>query len=312
VKGGVDTLYYNLELFGESVCNIRNNVGFTQKYVSELTTINIDTLRKIENGKITPQHSTLEILSPILKVDLNQLLLNFRFPDYANFNEVISRIDLKLESGEFDQLQDELPFLSTILNDKNVTTYVSKLIKQYYSFVESVILKTNDNNYSECLTKLVESIKVTSPNFDLLTYANYVYNNMEIRILMNLALILNLIESNYKGLEILLFCLNSINDDQIEFKIKILYNLAYTYHKLDLSEKALYYSNIGIDTCVANKSLSCLALLQTRKGIAEYHLDIEDYKNSLIKAIAILDITGQTKLKDMLIRSWKNNYNIVI
>lgn len=305
-------MYYNLELFGESVRNIRNNVGFTQKYVSELSTINIDTLRKIENGKVTPQHSTLEILSPILKVDLNQLLLNFRFPDYDNFNEVINRIDLKLESGEFDQLQNELPFLNAILNEKDVTTFVSKLIKQYYLFVESVILKTNDNNYSECLTKLVESIKVTSPDFNLLTYANSVYNNMEIRILMNLALILNLLESNDKGLEILLFCLDAINDDQIEFKIKILYNLAYNYHKLDLSEEALYYSNIGIDTCIANKSLSCLALLQTRKGIAEYYLNIEDYKDSLIKAITILDITGQANLKDLLIASWKNNYNIDI
>lgn len=305
-------MYYNLELFGESVCNIRKNVGITQKYISELTTINKDTLRKIENGKVTPQHNTLEILSPILKVDLNQLLLNFRFFDYANFNEVISRIDLKLESGEFDQLQYELPFLNSILNDKCITDYVSKLIKQYYYFIESVILKNIDNNYTECLNKLIESIKITSPDFNLLTYASSVYNNMEVRILMNLALILNHIESNDKGLEILLFCLNAINDDQIELKIKILYNLAYNYHKLDLNEEALYYSNIGIDICISNKSLSCLALLQTRKGIAEYYLNIEDYKNSLIKAITLLEVTGQTRLKDLLLTSWKNNYNIDI
>lgn len=79
-----------------------------------------------------------------------------------------------------------------------------------------------------------------------------------------------------------------------------------------IPKKALYYSDIGIETCVSSSSLHGLALLYTRKGIAESHLGYENYKRSLAKAINLHDMTGQDKLKDMLIKSCKKNYNIDI
>lgn len=60
-------MYYDLELFGKSVCNIRNTLGYTQKDVSELTTITTETMRKIENGKVIPTQITLELLTSALK-----------------------------------------------------------------------------------------------------------------------------------------------------------------------------------------------------------------------------------------------------
>lgn len=305
-------MYYNLKLFGKELCRIRNNLSFTQKYLSDFTNIHIDTIRRIESGKTTPNRDTLELLSIPLKADLNKLLLNYRLTNYSEFNELQNSIERKLEDGNYEHLQDELSKLHIILTNKKMDTYFLIWLKQLYLLIESVLLKINDKNYDESLIKLIEAIRITTPKFNLNNYNKFVYNNLEIRILMNIALILSQIESKHKCLEILLFCLNALDADETEFRIKILFNLSYTCHRLDLHEKALYYSDIGIDTCISSNSLHGLALLYTRKGIAEYHLKYEDYKRSLTRAINLHDITGQDILKNILIKSCKNNYNIDI
>lgn len=305
-------MYYNLKLFGKELCRIRNNLNFTQKGLSSYTGIHLDTIRRIETGKTNPNHDTLELLAIPLKVDLNQLLLNYRLTNYREFNKLQSIIERKLEDGNYEFLQDELDKLHTVLANKSMDTYLLRWLKQLYLLVESVILNINDKNYNESLIKLIEAIKITTPKFNLNNYHKFVYNTLEIRILMNIALLLSKIESKDKCLEILLFCLDALDVDEIEFRIKILFNLSYTYHRLDLHEKSLYYSDIGITTCISSNSLHGLALLYTRKGIAEYHLNYEDYEKSLTRAINLHDITGQDILKNILIKSCKNNYNIDI
>lgn len=283
---------YDLELFGKAVCKIRKNLGYTQKYLSELTTINIETMRKIENGKVTPNHNTLELLSHALKVDLNKLILKYRITNDFHLNDLKTRIEFKIEGGHYEQLQEELYSLNRIIDNENRNTFAFKLIKQLSLLVEAVIIKINSKDYNQSLVKLIDAMKVTTPAFDLLKYDKHVYSSMEIRILMNIALLLNQIETKDKSLEILLFCLYSLNSDEIDIKIKILYNLSYNYHRLDLHEKALYYANEGIRTCIDNNNLSCFALLYSRKGIAKYHLKDEDYKKTLLKAFTLFDIIG--------------------
>ena len=127
---------------------------------------------------------------------------------------------------------------------------------------------------------------------------------------MNIALVLNNIDSKSKCYEILKFCLSSIDSDESSFKIKILYNLAYTCYKLDLHKESLYYSELGITTCVISNSLSCLDLLYSRKGIAQYYLGYKNYRDTLTKAIFLYDITGKSDLKDMFITSCKKIHKI--
>lgn len=304
-------MYYNLDLFGKEVRRIRNSLGLTQKYISTSTNINIDTLRKIENGKVIPKQETLDLISVALKKDLNKLLLEYRLDDYKKFNELKSKIEVKLESGNFKDLEIELNQLNDILS-KDMNTYFYKLYKQLFLLIESVILKINHNDYKNALSKLVDSMQITTPDFSLSNYNDFVYNNMEIRILMNIALLLNKLVSKEKCLEMLLFCLNSLETEEIELRIKICYNLSYTYHRLNLNEQVLHYSSLGIDTCVKSNSLSCLGLLHYRKAIAEYHLEKDNYMNSLLKGISIFELTNQDDLKDMIVSSCEKFYNIEI
>ena len=54
-------MFYNLELFGENLKEIRKALKLNQKEISEATNINESTIRRIENGKVLPQLDTLEV-----------------------------------------------------------------------------------------------------------------------------------------------------------------------------------------------------------------------------------------------------------
>ncbi|WP_343231683.1 helix-turn-helix domain-containing protein [Tissierella simiarum] len=295
----MSVLYYNLDDFGKKVRIIRQRLNLTQKEVTLITGVNIDTLRKIENGKVIPKHETLDLMSLALKEDLNPLLLKYRIDNYSEFHEMKNKIEYKLESGNFNDLEVELVNFKKLL-DCNINSYFMNLINQLLLSVESVILKVNYADYDKSLLKLVDAMKITIPKFSLSKYKSFAYNNIELRILMNIALILDKIESTEKSLELLEFCMDMAEYNQ-DIYSKLCYNLSYTYHRLRFHEKSLYYSNLGIENCIKHKTLSYLSHLYFRKGVAEYCLGYNNYKESLLRSKNFSKLLGQNKLTDMLI-----------
>ncbi|AAM25833.1 hypothetical protein TTE2716 [Caldanaerobacter subterraneus subsp. tengcongensis MB4] len=252
------------------------------------------------------------MLSVVFKRNLNDILLKYRLKDYPAFYKIKNSIETKLENGEFKDLKKEALKLKKIIQEGKMSLYYERLLKQLLYLVESVIEKTINNNYEISLEKLIEAMKITIPEFSLSDYTAFVYNSIEIRILINIAFILEKQESVEKSIEILLFCLSQLEPKDIKEKIRLYYNLSYSYHLLSNHEKALYYADLGIKTCIEAKTLNGLSLLYFRKGIAEYHLKRENYKDSLVKAMHLFDILGQEKLKEMAIESCKKFYNIDI
>ncbi|WP_025640221.1 helix-turn-helix domain-containing protein [Schnuerera ultunensis] len=263
-------MYYNLQAFGEEARSIRTNLGFTQKDVCELSGIHEDTLRKIENGKVIPIQKTLDLLSPILKKDLNQLLLNYRLNNYQAFEEIRNRLESKIDRDEYQTLSVELDDLKALLHTES-NTYFINLINQLILLIESIILNKKYSKINEALDKLIAAMKITTPEFSLNNYKNLIYSSMESRILMNIALLINKIESTEKSLEIMEFCIQIVDPNEKLYP-KICYNLSYTYHRLDIHESALKYSDLGIDYCIQHRDYNGLNLLYFRKGVAEYLL----------------------------------------
>lgn len=249
---------------------MRKNLNLTQKKVAELAYIDAVTLRRIEKGKVIPKLETLELLSPIFKQDLISLLIQYRFDDYSVFYEVKNRIESKLDSGEPHNLQGELKGLKNLLSSTK-NTYYKKLIIQLILFTEAIILYNNNSN-NKALNRLIESIKVTTPDFNIYEYDSFVYSTMEIRILMNIAFVLNKLNHKEKYLKILKFCIKATNTDD-EIYPKLCHNLAGAYTRNKDYKKALEFSNMGIKCCQENRTFNGLGLLYYGKGIAEYRLD---------------------------------------
>ena len=304
-------MHYDLELFGKEVLEIRNCLGYTQSDVSELSNITTETLRKIENGKIIPRYTTLELLSSTLKKDINQILLNYRIPKYKEFYKIKDIIESKLENGQYIDIDSDLDKLKSIFETISDNNYIYKLAKQLILLIDLVILNIKSKDYNNSLIKLNYAMRETTPQFDIRKYNEFVYSSMEVRILMNIALLINRIGSKEKSLELIKFCLHAVDEDEIDLKIKILYNLSYSYHRNNVNEKAQFYANEGIRVSIENNKLNNLGLLYSRKGVAEYFLNDMNYSDSFKRAATLYDIAEQDKLKSMLVMFFKK-HNIEI
>lgn len=301
-------MYYNLIKFGKTLFEIRQTLTLSQEDVSYFAMINVETIRRIESGKVIPKQGTLDYLSALYKVDLNKLLLEFRLDDYKELINVITNIELKLDADKYEDLKIELPTLQDLI-DTTDNTFYKNLIKQFILLIESVILNKQENKPHESYKKLLNAINITSPHFSIYSYEDISYNTMEMRLLMNIALLLNKIESPEKSLEILEFCINRIKPNE-DIYPKICYNLSYAYHRLDKHNEALKYSGLGINYCMENRNYNGLNLLYFRKGIAEFLLGYDNYMDSLKRSLNQCELLGQDKLRDSFINNCKRIYNI--
>lgn len=302
-------LFYNLELFGKRLKEIRKVLKLNQKYIAQVTDINDKTIRRIENGKVLPQLDTLEVLSPIYKEDLISLLLEYRFDDYSVFCEIKNKVELKLDNGEQHTLHSEFKRLNILLSSTE-NPYYKNLINQLILFTEAAIVyKDNNNNNNTALTKLLKAIKITTPTFNLDNYTSFVYSSMELRILMNIAFVLNRLNNKGMYLEIMEFCVNAVDTDD-ELYPKLCHNLAGAYTRNKEYQKALDFSNMGIKSCQKNRSFNGLNILYYGKGFAEYYLGKSEHLKSLSLSISLCEAFGQDNLKKTIINNCKEILDI--
>ena len=288
---------YNLNLFGEKLMQIRQSLCLTQNEICKLVGIDPVTIRRIEKGKVVPRLDTLEVLSPLFKQDLTALLLKYRLDDFSIFCEIRNTLETKLDKGEFHTLHIESKSLKNLfISTKN--PYYKILIRQLILFTEAIILYQDGYN-DKVLDMLTNSIKITTPYFDLNTYDSLVYSSMEVRILMNIAFTLNRLNKKEKYLEILDFCINSVDSNE-EIYHKLCHNLAGAYTRIKDFTKALKYSDLGIKSCQENRNLNGLTLLYYSKGIAEYRLNKDRYIESLKTSIYLCKALEQAKLENII------------
>lgn len=300
-------MFYNLSLFGKRLEEIRKNLNITQKEISRLTGIDAVTIRRIEYGKVVPKLDTLEILSPIFKEDLISLLIQYRIDDYSVFYEIKNRIESKLDDGEFHTLNTEFEELNALLSSTK-NPYYKNLISQLILLTEAVILYRNNNN-DISLNKLVEAIRITTSNFNLDDYKEFVYSSMETRILMNMGFIFNKLNHNEKYVEIMEFCMDSV-DSNDEIYPKLCHNLAGVYSRNKDFKKALKYYNMGIRSCQESRNFNGLSLLYYGKGSAEYRLDKEAHIDSLKTSIYLCKALGQNILENTITNNCEKFFGI--
>lgn len=304
-------MYYDVKNFGKHFRTIRKKLNLTQKDISRITGVNDDTIRQIENGRVIPKQETLDILSVVMKKDLNQLFLLYRIKDYKKIYKIINKIRKEIREENYITLEKILIQLKQILNE-NMNTYFSNIFNQISLLVESIIIKAKYNNYEKSLSKLIDAIKITTPYFNLSSYDSYIYSNIEIEILVHVSNILMQKTSIDKSLEIMLYCKRNIDPNVTQLHIDICYNLSLIYNKIEMYNKSLHYTNIGINTCSQDLSLYRLAQLYTNKATILFKLDNNNYIDSFLKAKHLYEILGDDKEIDRLITLCKKKYNINI
>lgn len=299
-------MYYNLELFGKKLKNIRKKLNLNKKELAEMSFVADKTIRRYESGKVKPNFDILETLSPCYKTDLVSLLIQCRFDDYSVFYAIKNRIEIKLGNQEND-LKKELRDLNILLSSTK-NKYCIDLINQLIIFIEAIELY-NNSRIDLAHDKFIEAIKITTPNFNLNNYNSYIFSSIEVRILMNIALIFNKLNDKIKYLEILEFCMNSIEYTD-EICPILCNNLAGAYIRNKNYQKALEYSNIGIQACIENQNSNCLSKLYYEKGCSEYRLNMKEHIESLNTSVYLCKAFRQDKLRNIILEKCQKHFGI--
>lgn len=291
-------MYYNLFLFGKRLKDIREKLGLTQKQVVDMALIDERTLRRMERGKVIPKLETLEALSVIYKTDLVSTIIESRITDYSMLLQTQRNIDLKLINEEMSNFDNELKLIDKLLENIE-NEYYKILITQFKFFLYGIRYYKN-KEYQNAIDMYINAIKQTLNDFSLDNYKEYSFSLMEIRILMNIALVEDKCEQDEKYEEILKFCINQC-DENNEIYPRICHNLAGVYRKKEEYSRALFYDNKGIEICKKNMFADTLAVLYYGKAFVEYRLEKTEYKKSLDLSLQLCKIFEQIELMKQII-----------
>ena len=291
-------MYYNLFLFGKRLKDIREKLGLTQKQVVDMALIDERTLRRMERGKVIPKLETLEALSVIYKTDLVSAIIESRITDYSMLLQTQRNIDLKLINEEMSNFENEFKLIDKLLENIE-NEYYKILITQFKFFLYGIRYYKN-KEYQNAMDMYINAIKQTLNDFSLDNYKEYSFSLMEIRILMNIALVEDKCEQDEKYEEILKFCINQC-DENNEIYPRICHNLAGVYRKKEEYSRALFYDNKGIEICKKNMFADTLAVLYYGKAFVEYRLEKTEYKKSLDLSLQLCKIFEQIELMKQII-----------
>ena len=248
-------MYYNLFLFGERLKSIREKLGLTQQQVVDMAFIDERTLRRMELGKVIPKLETLEALSVIYKTDLVSAIIESRITDYSMLLQTQRNIDLKLINEEMSNFENEFKLIDKLLENIE-NEYYKILITQFKLFLYGIRYYKN-KEYQSALNMYINAIKQTLNDFSLDNYKEYSFSLMEIRILMNIALVEDKCEQDEKYEGILKFCVNQC-DENNEIYPRICHNLAGVYRKKEEYSRALLLLNTDLKKLNIKSLLICL------------------------------------------------------
>ncbi|SCZ09525.1 helix-turn-helix domain-containing protein [Alkaliphilus peptidifermentans] len=305
---------FNLNDFGKHLKIMRKSLGFTQKDVEKITGITCDSLRRIEQGTVLLRYDTLILLSMAYKKDLLEDLKT-----YSNSGKLLAyytRLEDLIINYRLDTLQnlqqDYFIFTKSCQIDAPINFYVKDQLEK----ILSGISKYNSTTPQDSLNDFVDAMQLSNPLFKINNYHQFKYTVFELRILLLIALALS---SKYEFIIANEMLTYSLKQSSLDSKstlneklliIKIYFNLAYNYHELCNYNKALEYSNKGVDFCNKEYILYGLAPLLYRKGIAEYFLNKPNYLVSLQQSIHLLHIEKNEILAEKYVEITHKSYGI--
>lgn len=305
---------YDLKQFGEKIKNLRTSLGFSQAMVSKETGINIDTIRKIENGYSIPRYDTLVQLSLCYKTDIHKILASYQRCNLLF--DFYKKLDYLINYGKFEEIKNlHECFLSELSksNDLRLITVVE--LEQINCLILAV-----SSRYKKEINSALETIRyafnLTIPEFTYERYADFRYSSLEIRLLVVAAACLGDIRKCSLSISISEFIISLIDIDLFSDKsedsyvIKSLANISYNYHRLDNHEKALEYAKKGIDLSLEKGLLDMLHFLFLRLAVAQLRLGISEYMDSFKKCLYVLKIGGDQAHYDHMVEIIRSRYSL--
>lgn len=307
-------LTYDMKSFGYTLRYIRKDQGMTQKYVCTQLGINIDTMRKIENGLVIPKIETLTLLSTLYKTNLLAVMQNcFIDTTFTRYYEVLDKITVSFDRTEVQSAINTLSeYLEHLPMSHFVTPHEAKLLKMITRLINDFMNKS----YESVLAELNE---VLGPSYKMLKHTGndgLYFSELELRLIIiqcGCHMELDQFEKAIPLYEMVISFLLIQTETRPYATLLVLkcyYNLAYAYHLIDLHEKALEIAKNGIAYAVTHRTLYVLNLLYARKAVAEWMLGMPEHIDSFQKSKHILEITSNEKELELFKKITYEKYGV--
>lgn len=300
---------FDMKRFGSKLKKIRSECNLSQGNVSKLCSVSIDTLRRIENGYVTPRYETLVTLTNVYKRDLLQLFSDFTqdfnlLTYYNRIDEAILGNDPSIASNLYDEL------VENVLNEDITNNQVDQInYKQIIAFLKArkMYYERSETQKEDIENTILNALQLRIPNYEIKDFDNYVYTHIELRLLIVLAR--NYDNENTNKLRILKSINKALMDDSydkynLRLRLMILYNLSYTSYNLLKDSEAIEWASDAIALALENKTGYLLPNLYARRATSNFLLN-QPYEKDIRSCVAAIDLFYDDKFKKEFKRAYE-------
>lgn len=289
---------------------VRKHYKYTLVYVSKMTGIAEETLRRLESDKFEPKLSTLNILSDFYRIDLVELYSRKRGVGSLFSEEFIKAFNTYLRNTDYEGLklfsQNEIEKIkqSDLKNKSSLVIFLNTICQTKYKTtgsqidtianLESLITSINSNYLNENDQNYPLPIEVTSIILLSILYRQSNNNNASIL----------LIQNTIRRIKMMPF----LNDRYLDYLATLYLNLSYSYHYQNMNYEVINTINeVFHDNVVVFTGYEMFNYL-FRLGIALFKNNDNNYLPILQTAVYTIPINERDKIYELL----KSEYQIEI
>lgn len=237
---------YNLAYIGNEIRTIRKEKKLTQEDLAFAADLSVDTIRRLESGKVDIKLSSLLLVLEELGIEFDGIFNNLQGSIWSSISYYTTEIDYYISELDYEKAKITLEEFEKVDKDSLPRFYQKKCI-QYFKFYQSIIYNPKRSSKA-FINGLNEAISISHKDFDIKNYKEYNYTNFEYRILSAMAFYFREIDETDFSYHILHFILKNISENNSIYP-NISYNTArfYAYDRdfvnaKDLNEKSLHSS----------------------------------------------------------------------
>lgn len=285
---------YDLCKFGSMFEIVRKKNGYSYAYLSELSGVSTNTLRRIEKGEKACRFDTLSLLSYYLKTDLIELLCSSKNQLYDNINQIKFRIDIDLSLREYgninryiEELQQQYDYMRYDASNPSIVS-IFNLLDKMSLWLKGIFMSVSKKNYLEAELIFVKALQIDYPEFTIDNLGEFHFSGVDISILNSLVSN-RLVGGNLNDIDRIIGCLKNIllMDTHLNHFLftRLCYNVASLHLHRENYEKALLNLEESIEYMNKHNIIQDLALLLLLKAICRYFLKMNDTHTEIIDAL---------------------------
>ena len=286
---------YNLAYIGNEIRNIRKEKKLTQEELAFAADLSVDTIRRLESGKVDIKLSSLLLILEELGLEFDTIFNSFQGSTWSYIDDYITDLDYYMGEFNYEKVEETLGEFEKI-NKDTLPNFYQKKYSQYLKFYQSIIYNTKGSSESfiKCLNK---AMVISHKDFKIEKYKTYNYTNFEYRILSTMAHYYR--ENGDIGLsyDILLFIANNIGENNNLYP-RVSYDISRSYSYEGDVEKSLEWNKKSIDSSIRNNDTINLINSYYQRGQILFKDENPNFLSYLNKSMDLCLLTNRPELKE--------------